>query len=167
MDSQSAKPYTRENCPGARTMSEQRLPARKRIALIAHDSKKEELLEWARRHRSILEQHELVGTGTTGRLVSERLGLPVRTMQSGPLGGDIEIGALIAQGTIDLLLFFWDPLQAQPHDPDVKALLRVAVLWNIPVGSNVATADFLFSSPFLSQAYASSIALPARRRGSA
>jgi len=145
-------------------MTEQRLPARKRIALIAHDSKKEELLEWARRHRSRLEQHELVGTGTTGRLVSERLGLPIRTMQSGPLGGDIEIGALIAQGTIDLLLFFWDPLQAQPHDPDVKALLRVAVLWNIPVASNVATADFLFSSPYLAQSYASSIALPARRR---
>ena len=148
-------------------MSEQRLPARKRIALVAHDSKKEELLEWARRHRSTLEQHELVGTGTTGRLVSERLDLPVRTMQSGPLGGDLEIGAMIAQGTIDLLLFFWDPLQAQPHDPDVKALLRIAVLWNIPVASNVATADFLFSSPYLSQTYASSIALPARSRGSA
>lgn len=138
------------------------LPARKRIALIAHDSKKEELIIWAGRHHTALRQHELVGTGTTGRMVHERLGLTVRTMQSGPLGGDLQIGALIAQGGIDLLLFFWDPLQAQPHDPDVKALLRVAVLWNIPVASNVATADFLFSSPLLSQSYASSVTLPER-----
>lgn len=126
---------------------------RKRIALVAHDSKKPELLQWATAHREQLAAHELLGTGTTGKLVEEALGIPVRRYLSGPIGGDQQIGALIAECQVDVLIFFWDPLSAQPHDPDVKALLRLAVVWNIPVANNRITADHLFSSPLMAATY--------------
>ena len=127
--------------------------ARKRIALVAHDGKKPELLQWATAHRDQLVQHELLGTGTTGKIIEEALGIPVRRYLSGPIGGDQQIGALIAECAVDVLIFFWDPLSAQPHDPDVKALLRLAVVWNIPVANNRMTADHLFSSPLMGQSY--------------
>jgi methylglyoxal synthase len=129
------------------------LGPRKKIGLVAHDNKKGDLIEWARYNRRILEVHELVATGTTGTLLEEELGVGVMKLQSGPLGGDQQLGALIAEGEIDALVFFWDPLEAQPHDPDVKALLRLAVLWNIPVACNRATADFMISSPLMVEAY--------------
>lgn len=126
---------------------------RRRIALVAHDNRKADLLEWARYNRLSLAQHDLIATGTTGKLLAEELGLDVLRVQSGPLGGDLQIGAMIAEGKVDLLVFFWDPLEPQPHDPDVKALLRVAVVWNIPAACNRATADFLISSPLMTEAY--------------
>lgn len=129
------------------------LPARKRIALIAHDGKKDELLEWAERWRDNLADHQLIGTGTTATRVSHQLGLEVESLMSGPLGGDQQIGAHIAEQKLDLLIFFWDPFSPQPHDPDVKALLRLAALWNVPVACNAASADFLISSPWLTQDY--------------
>ena len=159
---------------------EQTVGPRKTIGLVAHDNKKPDLVEWCVWNRSLLALHDLVATGTTGTLLEEELGVPVRRLltshdlvatgttgtlleeylgigitklQSGPLGGDLQIGALIADASIDLLVFFWDPLEPQPHDPDVKALLRIAVVWNIPVACNRASADYMISSPLLSSAY--------------
>jgi len=129
------------------------LERRKVIGLVAHDNKKRDLVEWAIYNRHVLERHDLVATGTTGMLLEEQLGVGVRKLQSGPLGGDQQLGALIADGEIDLLVFFWDPLEPQPHDPDVKALLRIAVVWNIPVACDRATADFMVSSPLMVEPY--------------
>lgn len=133
------------------------LPRQKRIALIAHDEKKRELLEWAGQWRDTLAQHTLLGTGTTARRVATALGLDVEGLMSGPLGGDQQIGARIAEQRLDVLIFFWDPFAPLPHDPDVKALLRLAALWNIPVASNAASADFLISSPYLGEAYSMNV----------
>jgi methylglyoxal synthase len=127
----------------------------RRIALIAHDNKKRDLLEWARYNRPVLAAHDLYATGTTGQMIQEELGLQVTRFLSGPLGGDQQLGALVAEGRIDLVLFFWDPLEAQSHDPDVKAFLRIAVVWNTPIACNRATADYLISSPLLGSDYLS------------
>ncbi|MGZ8437717.1 MAG: methylglyoxal synthase [Candidatus Limnocylindrales bacterium] len=126
---------------------------RMKIGLVAHDNKKIDLIEWATYNRQVLMRHELTATGTTGTLLEDALGIGVIKLQSGPLGGDLQLGALIADGEIDLLVFFWDPLEPQPHDPDVKALLRIAVVWNIPVACNRASADLMVSSPLMSSGY--------------
>jgi methylglyoxal synthase len=122
-------------------------PVRRRIALVAHDNKKADLIEWATFNRGTLSEHDLVATGTTGSLLRDKVGLNVKRLHSGPLGGDMQLGALICEGQIDLLVFFWDPLEPQPHDPDVRALLRIAVVYNTPTASNRSTADYLISSP--------------------
>lgn len=129
------------------------IPIRKRIALIAHDSSKPDLLGWVRNNQAALREHELYATGSTGKMITDALDLHVFRFKSGPFGGDMQIGARIADGDIDFLIFFWDPLEPQPHDPDIKALLRLAVLYNIPTASNRATADFLISSPFMTSPY--------------
>ena len=126
---------------------------KKRITLIAHDNKKADLVEWARFNRDLLAQHELYATGTTGRLLEQELDVEINKLHSGPLGGDQQIGAKIAEGDIDFLIFFWDPLESLSHDPDVKALLRIAVVWNIPVACNRASADFMISSQLMSEKY--------------
>jgi methylglyoxal synthase len=135
----------------------QKVAARKRIAMVAHDHRKHDLLEWAEFNKTVLARHELIATGTTGKLLEERLDRPVKKMLSGPLGGDQQVGAMIAEGLIDVLIFFWDPMEAQPHDPDVKALLRLAVAWNIPTASNRATSDFLMTSPLMHEEYESAV----------
>lgn len=135
---------------------------RKRIAIVAHDNKKKELLEWAKFNKDVLKEHELFATGTTGKVVSEATGIKIKRMLSGPIGGDQEIGAMIAEKKIDILIFFWDPLEPQPHDPDVKALLRIAVVWNIPVACNKASADFLISSSLFHSDYERRVILSAR-----
>jgi methylglyoxal synthase len=126
---------------------------RKKIALIAHDNKKTDLIAWMRFNRQLLAGHELYATRTTGRLVRDTLGLRVTEFHSGPLGGDQQIGAKIVAGEVDFLIFFWDPLEPHPHDPDVRALLRIAVVWNVPVACNRATADFMISSPLMAEEY--------------
>lgn len=125
----------------------------KKIALVAHDNKKRDLLEWARFNRDLLAHHEIYATGTTGYILERELNIPIHKLQSGPLGGDQQIGAKIAENEIDFLIFFWDPLEPMPHDPDVKALLRMAVVWNIPIACNRATADFMISSPLMDSEY--------------
>ena len=125
----------------------------KKIALVAHDNKKGDLVEWAKYNRVLLAHHRLYATGTTGEILERELGVTIHKLQSGPLGGDQQIGAKIADSEIDFLIFFWDPLEPQPHDPDVKALLRMAVVWNIPIACNRASADFMISSPLMDGAY--------------
>jgi methylglyoxal synthase len=134
-------------------MVNRELAPRKRIGLVAHDNKKQDLIEWARYNRGMLAAHDLVATGTTGLMLQRELDLPVTLLQSGPLGGDLQVGAMIADGSIDFLVFFWDPLEPQPHDTDVKSLLRIAVVWNIPVACDRASADFMISSPLMTGSY--------------
>lgn len=130
-----------------------KLERRKKIALIAHDNKKRDLIEWAIHNKTELSKHSLIATGTTGKLVEEALDQPVVKLLSGPLGGDQQIGAMIATGDIDVVFFFFDPMEAQPHDSDVKALLRLAVAWNLPMACDRTTADFLMTSRFMQEEY--------------
>lgn len=125
----------------------------KRIALVAHDNKKTDLVDWAVYNRNRLKNHHLVATGTTGKLLEEKLGIPVQKLYSGPLGGDQQLGAMIAEGKLDIIIFFWDPLEAQAHDSDVKALIRIAVTWNIIIACNRTTADFIMTSVLMDEDY--------------
>ncbi len=134
-------------------MTTRKMSARKRIALVAHDNRKTDLIDWAFYNRTALAKHQLFATGTTGKMLEDKLDQHVTKFLSGPLGGDQQVGAMIAEGNIDVLIFFWDPMEAQPHDPDVKALLRLAVTWNIPTACDRATADFIFTSPLIVQEY--------------
>lgn len=133
------------------------IPATKHIALIAHDGKKKELVEWCDKNKEILKGHFLCGTGTTARLIADKTGLPVKGYNSGPLGGDQQVGAKIAEGAVDFVIFLSDPLEAQPHDPDVKALLRIAQVYGIPMANNIATADFMLFSKFMNEPYSRKI----------
>ena len=123
------------------------------VALVAHDNKKPDLVDWCRHNKKLLENYRLIATGTTGKLLNDETGLEVVRLQSGPLGGDLQLGAQITEGGVDFLIFLWDPLESQPHDPDVKALLRIAAVWNIPVACNRATADYIFTSRLLNEKY--------------
>lgn len=134
-------------------MQNRKMNSRKRVALVAHDNKKTELMEWAIYNKSVLSKHRLYATGTTGKLLEEALDQSITKFLSGPLGGDQQIGARISEGKIDVLIFFWDPMEAQPHDPDIKALLRLGVVWNIPIACDRATADFLLTSPLMHEDY--------------
>lgn len=134
-------------------MSTRILSSRKRIAMVAHDNKKDALIEWAIYNKTTLSKHRLYATGTTGNLLEAALDQSITKLLSGPLGGDQQVGSKIAEGKLDVLIFFWDPMEAQPHDPDIKALLRVAVTWNIPIACDRATADFLLTSPLMHQDY--------------
>jgi len=133
--------------------SSARIGGQRHIALVAHDNMKADLADWSAHNRDLLARHRIYATGTTGRILQDRLERPVDLFLSGPLGGDQQIGAAIAEGVIDALVFFWDPLEPQPHDPDVKALLRIATLWNIPVASNRTTADMIVTSPLFTGPY--------------
>ena len=135
-------------------MNIRKLAARKRIAMVAHDNKKKDLIEWAVFNKTVLARHELFATGTTGTLLEDKLDRPVKRLLSGPIGGDQQIGAMIATNEIDVLIFFWDPMEAQPHDSDVKALLRVAIAWNCIVANDRSTADFILTSPLMQAEYA-------------
>lgn len=130
-----------------------KIEKQKKIALIAHDGMKKELIAWCEEHKETLKKHFLCGTGTTAKMVSEATGLPVKGYNSGPLGGDQQIGAQIVEGNIDFIIFFSDPLTAQPHDPDVKALLRIAQVYDIPIANNKATADFMITSKYMEEEY--------------
>ena len=134
-------------------MTQVQMAPRKRIVLVAHDAQKNTLVRWCRQHRSTLAEHELFATGTTAQRVSAALEQAVHPFLSGPMGGDQQIGAQIAEGRLDILVFFWDPMSQMPHDPDIKALLRIAAVWNIPVACNAASADFLISSPLIAAPY--------------
>lgn len=134
-------------------MDSRKIFSRKRIAIVAHDNRKPELMDWAFYNRTTLSRHQLYGTGTTGKMLEEILDQSVTKLLSGPLGGDQQIGAMIAEERIDMLIFFWDPMSAQPHDPDIKALLRLCVVWNIPMACNRATADFLVTSHLMFEDY--------------
>jgi len=125
----------------------------KKIALVAHDNKKQDLVEWAKYNRDLLAHHEVFATGTTGDMLERELGFKITKLQSGPLGGDQQVGAMIVNDEINFLIFFWDPLEPMPHDPDVKALLRMAAVWNIPIACNRASADFMISSPLMDDKY--------------
>lgn len=133
------------------------VPKKKAIALVAHDHKKKELLEWVKKHEDKLKGHNFIGTGTTAAIISNKTSLDVRRLSSGPLGGDQQLGALISKGEIDILIFFWDPLEAQPHDPDVKALLRISTLYDIAMATSPTTADFILSSPMFFDEYDKSV----------
>ena len=134
-------------------MKRKLLETTKTIALIAHDHKKDELINWVKKHKDILSQHKLIATGTTGKLIENHLGVEVKRVMSGPLGGDQQLGAMIAEGEIDIVIFFWDPMEAQPHDSDVKAFLRLCVVWNTVMACDSSTADFIISSPFMGTNY--------------
>lgn len=139
-------------------MKTRTIAQRKTIALVAHDNKKDELLKWVKNHRSELTKHRLVATGTTGKMIAKELETEIQLVMSGPLGGDQQLGAMIAEGKIDIVIFFWDPMEAQPHDSDVKAFLRICAVWNTVVASDASTADFIISSPFMDSEYETQLA---------